>query len=234
MEFKDRLNMLRLQNKYTLEELGKKIGVGKSTISNYESGYRYPKMEQLEALADLFNVDLDYLTGRSDVSSVVSYDDDRILHYFHKLNSRGKAKAINEVKDISNIYEYVADPSDGLSHIMETIQYVGKIAAAGKGVYIDGIPGEIIQVKNKPENATFAIGVTGDSMETEYFDGDIVYVHQQTEIEFGEVGLWRIGAEFFIKEYGPDGLHSYNKKYPVIPASEEIMLVGKVIGKVKQ
>lgn len=67
MEFKNRLKELRVKNKYTMEKLAELIGVGKSAIGNYESGIRYPKKEQLEALADIFNVDMDYLTGRTDI-----------------------------------------------------------------------------------------------------------------------------------------------------------------------
>lgn len=68
--FQDRLRELREERNLTQQELGQIIGVSKSTIAMYEQGKRKPKFEIQEALADYFNVDLDYLTGRSDKTTV--------------------------------------------------------------------------------------------------------------------------------------------------------------------
>lgn len=46
-------------------ELGRVIFVSGGTISNYENGVHYPDVEKLMALADYFNVTVDYLLGRS-------------------------------------------------------------------------------------------------------------------------------------------------------------------------
>lgn len=235
MELKDRLKELRLANSMSIDEVGARIGVGRSAVGNYETGFRYPKKEQLEALADLFNVDLDYLTGRSNTQREVSFDEDRILYSFRRLNKHGKDKAIKDVDTLSKTVGYRIEDVLPPSTIKEdSIYYAGRIAAAGKGVYIDGIPGEIIKVKNKPDDASFVIGVSGDSMEPTYYDGDDVYIKKQKELEFGEIGLWQIGSEYFIKEYGPDGLHSHNPKYPVMKGAEDMVLIGKVLGKVKR
>lgn len=61
-----RLVQLRKANDITQEELGRQIGVGKTTISNYETGYSSPDSETLVKLADYFNVSIDYLLGYSD------------------------------------------------------------------------------------------------------------------------------------------------------------------------
>ena len=234
MELKDRLKELRAARNMSLDDVGEKIGVGRSTIGNYETGFRYPKKEKLEALADLFNVDLDYLTGRSDTMRRVSFDDDRLLYVFHKLNTQGKEKAIDNVEALSMMPGY-SNNTVQMPVIKEDTSYnAGQFAASGRGVYIDGIPGEIIKVKNKPDDATFVIGVTGDSMEPTYYDGDEVYVKKQKDLEFNEIGLWQIGSEFFIKEYGPDGLRSHNPKYPVMKGTPDMVLIGKVLGLVKR
>ena len=56
---------LRLENKYTQQELAKKIGVSRSAIGMYETGERQPDFETLEVIADFFNVDMDFLLGRN-------------------------------------------------------------------------------------------------------------------------------------------------------------------------
>lgn len=60
--FSDVLRSLRTQYGLNQEELGKKIGLAKSTISMYENGTREPNLETLEAIADIFNVDMNTLT----------------------------------------------------------------------------------------------------------------------------------------------------------------------------
>jgi transcriptional regulator with XRE-family HTH domain len=50
----------------SLRELAVKCGTSKSAIFLYEQGKRKPKYEVLEALADVFNVDMAYLMGRQE------------------------------------------------------------------------------------------------------------------------------------------------------------------------
>lgn len=61
-----RLRKLRTSFKLNQEELGKKIGVGKTTISQYESETRSPDTGTLQKIAEVFNVSTDYLLGRTD------------------------------------------------------------------------------------------------------------------------------------------------------------------------
>lgn len=58
------LRLLRETLGISQTELGKKIGVARSTICQYESGRREPDNETLQRLADFFNVSVDYLLGR--------------------------------------------------------------------------------------------------------------------------------------------------------------------------
>lgn len=66
MCFAKRLKELRLNNGLTQKELAKSIEVGRTTISEYESGKIVPKQEGLLKIANHFNVSVDYLTGVSD------------------------------------------------------------------------------------------------------------------------------------------------------------------------
>lgn len=64
--FSSRLRDLRLSNKLTLQQLGSYIGSTKATIGNLENGNKQPSLHMVLALADYFDVSLDYLCGRSD------------------------------------------------------------------------------------------------------------------------------------------------------------------------
>ena len=61
-----RLSELRIDNKMTQEQLGKKLGLSSVTISQYERDIYNPDDETKVKMAKLFNVSLDYLMGLSD------------------------------------------------------------------------------------------------------------------------------------------------------------------------
>lgn len=63
--FKDMLKYLRMRNNLSQSELADKLGVSKSTVSMYEVGKREPDFETLEAIADFFNVDMNFLLGKT-------------------------------------------------------------------------------------------------------------------------------------------------------------------------
>lgn len=50
------------------QELAEKSGCSRSAIGMYETGRREPDLETLETFADIFNVDMDFLTGREESS----------------------------------------------------------------------------------------------------------------------------------------------------------------------
>lgn len=66
--FSERLRTLRNNFGLSQQKLADKVGtVSKSSINMYERGDREPGLETMEAFADFFNVDIDYLYGKSDI-----------------------------------------------------------------------------------------------------------------------------------------------------------------------
>lgn len=64
--FNEHLKQLRQSHSVTQKQLAEFIGASERGIQNYEIGVRKPTYDVLIALADYFNVSLDYLVGRSD------------------------------------------------------------------------------------------------------------------------------------------------------------------------
>lgn len=62
--FKD----LRTKSKLTQQEMADKLNISRSSIGMYEGGEREPSFELLEQIADYFNVDMNYLLGKSELS----------------------------------------------------------------------------------------------------------------------------------------------------------------------
>lgn len=65
--FSLRMKELRKERKMTQQELADAFSVRVRTYQGYEYGDSYPEVAKLIALADYFDVSLDYLVGRSDV-----------------------------------------------------------------------------------------------------------------------------------------------------------------------
>ena len=62
----DRIKELRVKNGLSQHDLDTVLGFNDAPISDFERGSCFPKYETLLALADFFQVSLDYITGRSD------------------------------------------------------------------------------------------------------------------------------------------------------------------------
>ena len=90
MMFNDVLRQLRTDAGMSQEELAKRLGLAKSTISMYESGSREPSLEILEAIADTFNVDMNTLTD-SKKSSELS---DKLQEYLEELKNRSEMRML--------------------------------------------------------------------------------------------------------------------------------------------
>lgn len=118
--FGDRLKLLRNRKGLSQSEFAKQIGVSKSSVNMYERGDREPNFETLEAIADYFNVDLDYLMGKSDVENRARFilggpkgalelapDESDLLHKYRRLDDAAKGR-IRHMVD----YEYSSIPGN--------------------------------------------------------------------------------------------------------------------------
>lgn len=65
--FSERLSLMRKQKGISLAALGEYLGVTDEAVRLLEKGKRSPSFEVLCALADYFDVSMDYLVGRSDI-----------------------------------------------------------------------------------------------------------------------------------------------------------------------
>lgn len=61
--FEENLKKLRKINNISQADLAKKMGVSLTTISNWETGYSKPDVEQLKKIAKFFNISTDFLLG---------------------------------------------------------------------------------------------------------------------------------------------------------------------------
>ena len=103
---------------------------------------------------------------------------------------------------------------------------------------VDG-PKETVRIDESilPEDTTFGVRISGDSMEPEFHDGQIAWVLQQESVANGEIGIFALNGEAYIKKLQNDkdgiSLISLNEKYVPIKVGENdrLDIFGKVLGK---
>ena len=125
-EFKKIFRQLRKEKNMTQEEMSKNLGVSKSSIAMWETGQRLPSPDLYEQIADFFNVDIDYLYGRTNIRQQFRYDEDGNLQHtlspdeasllddYGKLNAEGKAEAQKRVNELTEIKKYIGSDDAGV------------------------------------------------------------------------------------------------------------------------
>lgn len=80
MAFSEKLKTLRTTNRLSQRELADRVGVGKSQVSYYENGERFPSADVLIKIADVFRVTTDYLLdiSREKIINLSDLSDDEI------------------------------------------------------------------------------------------------------------------------------------------------------------
>jgi transcriptional regulator with XRE-family HTH domain len=79
MTYGQRIATLRDKRAWTQEELSKRLGISRAALSHYEKNRREPDFEILTKLADIFQVSIDYLVGRTNHTHSQLDDDVRIF-----------------------------------------------------------------------------------------------------------------------------------------------------------
>lgn len=213
--FAERLKSLRREKSWSQQRLADELELSKSSVNMYERGEREPGFETMEAIADLFNVDMNYLYGRTDIKIA----DPIVLDH----------SAAPAPRPIPKGFEPMPK--------MKKIPLVGSIACGTPILAEQNIDGHV----DAPEDirCDFALRCKGDSMiGAGIHDGDAVYIHIQPEVENGEIAAVRIGEEATLKRVYYDGttltLMPYNNAYaPMVytgPQLEDVHIEGKAVG----
>lgn len=97
MSFDKKLKALRLENEMTQKYVAARLNVARSTIAGYETKNRQPSHEKLTALANLFDVTVDYLLEdeetihlNSSKTHLYSAEERAFLLRYKKLSPRSK------------------------------------------------------------------------------------------------------------------------------------------------
>lgn len=221
----------------TQTELGELIGTTGSSVTNYEKETSHPKEAVMYKLFEALNVDANYLF--QDVAKLPNTMNDVTLsEYEHIKNYRSLdpygQETISyildrEVKRVEQLTE-----AEHQEQTCRIIDYYQRLASAGTGqVVFEGVPVDRIEIPDEKKygRVAYAIGVNGDSMEPLYNDGDILLIEPTNSVEVGEIGIFLVDGEAYVKKLGDGELISLNKDRENIPLTSHSNCMGRVVGK---
>ncbi len=218
----------RLTQKQLAEKLGESSG---SVIYNWEKGIGRPDCDKLVRLCDILDISADELLGCKSMAQRTTAAEWDTIQKYRALDEHGK-----EVVDylIDSEYKRVTVLTRKPKPRMLKLDWFAQPASAGTGNFLDSDLAEDLFVPEsaEAEQADFVISVGGDSMEPTYHDGDKVFVVKCDAIEVGEVGIFVVNGDVYIKELGSKCLISHNEKYKPIRIGENdsVYCCGRVIG----
>jgi repressor LexA len=207
----ERIRQTREERNMTIEELGKAIGVHRSTINRYETGSIISlKMPVLQSIAKALNVNPMWIISKSDKKHLVDYS------------------------SIANdLFVTISKENNGF----RSFEVIGDVAC-GNPIVNDEVVTEMMDLPDLVKNADRVLVCKGDSMVgVGVKDGDYVFVRLQNHVENGEIAVVCVDAEITLKRvYRSNGIISLvaeNPKYPPMnfteSSSQTIRIVGKAV-----
>ena len=216
---------VRKSKKLTQKKLAELTGFKQNTISNHENGNRQLDEKDIRIYAQALEVSPQYLFDLAKPSSIETtpttspiqsiYDQlepprqGKVLTYAERqLNEQKNEEEtkINEVSEVISLYQ---------------VEVVSETAAAcgfNYGFGYDDTDRETIEVDERPPRHDIATKVSGDSMQPDYQDGDILYLVDKGLTTYnGDLAVIAYGdRSYFKKIYTENGrlrLVSLNDKY---------------------
>ncbi|MCI8652623.1 MAG: LexA family transcriptional regulator [Angelakisella sp.] len=226
-------------------QLAEKLGISKGTVNNWTRGNNSPDVDMVPQICEVLGIPIiDFYSNGYESSSglrqktpPISDEAMKLAKDYDDLDHWGQ-KQVRSTADIEAAR--VADErrrgrqGEAIKNNVTYIPFQCSVqpASAGTGTYLGPEAFEIIHVRENDltRRAAFGVPVQGDSMEPRYHNGDILIVEGAEEIEPGEIGIFTVDGEGYVKELGEGELISLNPKYDPIPINDSIRCHGRVIG----
>jgi len=194
-------------------------------VSHWENGVSSPTVEQFLLLCEYYRVEDIQRTFRNVHSD---------FENLKKLNTLGKGRAEEYISMLStNPLFSESESTDNFSPLSKFIRLYDIPVAAGGGTFLDSDSFAELEVdKTIPSDADFAVRVSGDSMEPRFVDSQVIFIMEQKMLEIGEVGIFSLNGDSYVKKLGQGKLISLNPRYEPIEIHEYdcLHIFGKVIG----
>lgn len=231
----------------TQKELAKAVGMGDTTIANYEKGLRTPKKNTLFKLANAFDISIDDLFPPIESAkpkqniTKVNFDPRQaiLLSNYNKLNDGRKNKLVQTSEKLlaeeqGKVIDIQEKRAEYDTRKRVSLPAPGKVSA-GTGYWQEDdydtmVDFDADEIPDEDEYDTIAI-VVGHSMEPKIKNGDFLFIKLKNQVDLNKIGIFKVNGENYVKKLKGDYLESLNKEYDDIPLSEndDIRTIGEVV-----
>ena len=252
MKLGNKIKQFRLEKKLTMQQLADLSGKSKGYISMLEKGINpqtqkpiEPSLEAIQSIAKSLNVDLeDLISNTEDVIRLPKLNNplvEKITNTVRKLNKDNQSKTYQYTKNLLHFQNRTVQEvsikykSKELTEILVT----EKVAAGVGYSYGNNEVTSFYTDREDLMQYDMATRVSGDSMEPELSDGDIILLKQGYDNVNGDIYVIDYDGKSYVKKLYNDGnrfvLKSINKKYSdIIIYTSDIQdtyfnIVGKVV-----
>lgn len=227
----ERMREAREGAEMTIQEAADRIGIKYSRLVSWENNHHRPNADYIIKMCKIYNVSADELLQTSH-EYTLNIPEAKIIKVFRELSEQSQELFMMIVRDFSEFAPQREESST--EQLLERPLY-DLPASAGSGQFLDSDTFEMKSFPSYlvPSNATFCVRVSGDSMEPDYPDGSIVFVSQTKDIQTGDIGIFILNNEGYIKQAGDNrNLISINPDYDDIHIDryDDLRVVGKIVG----
>ena len=230
----ERIKEARLAKNLKQEELATLIGAKYRSVSTWELGTAKPDCVTLLRICEVLNVSPEQILGFHSENPTAS--ELALIRKYRYIDDLGR-QAVDAVLAIEHERALSVQPKKKRARMLK-FDFYNYPASAGTGSFLETEKPEAIWVKETPEadNADYVIPITGNSMEPTFYDGDKVFVEQCSSVAKGDIGIFIVNGEAFIKECGEKCLISHNSAYKPIKLRENdsVYCCGRVLGVAEQ
>lgn len=217
-----------------------------TTVRDWLKGITYPRIGKIELLANYFNINKSDLIENKISTAQSDSLLEKITNTARKLNTDNKKIVLRTSEEL---WESQNEEETKVNEVSEKVidlyqvEVVSETAAASGfnyGFGYDDTDRETIEVDEQPPRHDIATKVSGDSMQPDYQDGDILYLVDKGLTTYnGDLAVIAYGdRSYFKKIYTENGrlrLVSLNDKYEDIildfpPAEDTHIKIYAVIG----
>lgn len=218
-----------------------------TTVRDWLKGITYPRIGKIELLANYFNINKsDLIENKNSTAQPSDSLLEEITNTARKLNTDNKKIVLRMSEDLLNEQEKrrkakINEVSEAIS--LYQVEVVSETAAAcgfNYGFGYEDTDRETIEVDEQPPHYDIATKVSGDSMQPDYQDGDILYLVDKGLTTYnGDLAVIAYGdRSYFKKIYTENGrlrLVSLNDRYEDIildfpPAEDTHIKIFAVVG----
>ncbi len=233
----NRIREFRLLRGMNQPQLAAVLGITKNSITNWEAGTSRPELDNIVKLCAAVDISADTffnILNRADTLSVSEWELIRSFRVLSKYDRKTVFSLVDAM--IDNDAQAFREECEQNFELL-SISPLAASAGTGNPLY-DAYERQHVYLRVNRDvcRADEIITVNGDSMYPTFADGDALLVEHTCNITPGEIGIFVIAGEGYVKEYQLDGLHSHNLTYKTIRPSEDdnVRCIGRVLSVVSE